>query len=218
MLVLTNIGRWYKRHPATKKSRGAVVQSTLPRNKVLGAMSVLMLLVFSKYFYLASINSYFTFYLISKFHLSVQAAQIHLFWFLAAVAAGTIIGGPVGDRIGRKVVIWVSILGVAPFTLMLPYANLFWTGVLTIVIGLVLASAFSAILVYAQELIPGKVGMVAGMFFGFAFGMGGIGAAVLGQLADATSITYVYKVCSFLPLIGILTILLPKTGEKRLAT
>jgi FSR family fosmidomycin resistance protein-like MFS transporter len=218
MLVLTNIGRWYKRHPATKKSRSTAAQSTLPRNKVLGAMSVLMLLVFSKYFYLASINSYFTFYLISKFHLSVQAAQIHLFWFLAAVAAGTIIGGPVGDRIGRKVVIWVSILGVAPFTLMLPYANLFWTGVLTIVIGLVLASAFSAILVYAQELIPGKVGMVAGMFFGFAFGMGGIGAAVLGQLADATSITYVYKVCSFLPLIGILTILLPKTGEKRLAT
>jgi FSR family fosmidomycin resistance protein-like MFS transporter len=217
MLVLTNIGRWYKRHPATKKSRSTLVQSTLPRNKVLGAMSVLMLLVFSKYFYLASINSYFTFYLISKFHLSVQAAQIHLFWFLAAVAAGTIIGGPVGDRIGRKVVIWVSILGVAPFTLMLPYANLFWTGVLTIVIGLVLASAFSAILVYAQELIPGKVGMVAGMFFGFAFGMGGIGAAVLGQLADATSIGYVYKVCSFLPLIGILTILLPKTGEKRLA-
>jgi FSR family fosmidomycin resistance protein-like MFS transporter len=218
MLVLTNIGRWYKRHPATKKTRGTAVQSTLSRNKVLGAMSVLMLLVFSKYFYLASINSYFTFYLISKFHLSVQAAQIHLFWFLAAVAAGTIIGGPVGDRIGRKVVIWVSILGVAPFTLMLPYANLFWTGVLTIVIGLVLASAFSAILVYAQELIPGKVGMVAGMFFGFAFGMGGIGAAVLGQLADATSITYVYKVCSFLPLIGILTILLPRTGEKRLAT
>ena len=218
MLVLTNIGRWYKRHPATKKARSTVAQSTLSRNKVWGAMSVLMLLVFSKYFYLASINSYFTFYLISKFHLSVQAAQIHLFWFLAAVAAGTIIGGPVGDRIGRKVVIWVSILGVAPFTLMLPYANLFWTGVLTIVIGLVLASAFSAILVYAQELIPGKVGMVAGMFFGFAFGMGGIGAAVLGQLADATSITYVYKVCSFLPLIGILTILLPSTGEKRLAT
>jgi FSR family fosmidomycin resistance protein-like MFS transporter len=218
MLVLTNIGRWYKRHPATKKARSTVAQSTLSRNKVWGAMSVLMLLVFSKYFYLASINSYFTFYLISKFHLSVQAAQIHLFWFLAAVAAGTIIGGPVGDRIGRKVVIWVSILGVAPFTLMLPYANLFWTGVLTVVIGLILASAFSAILVYAQELIPGKVGMVAGMFFGFAFGMGGIGAAVLGQLADATSITYVYKVCSFLPLIGILTILLPSTGEKRLAT
>jgi FSR family fosmidomycin resistance protein-like MFS transporter len=215
MLVLANVGRWYQRHPATKKARGAAVHSTLPRNKVLVAMSVLMLLVFSKYFYLASINSYFTFYLISKFHLSIQDAQVHLFWFLAAVAAGTVVGGPVGDKIGRKVVIWVSILGVAPFTLMLPYANLFWTNVLTVVIGLVLASAFSAILVYAQELIPGKVGMVAGLFFGFAFGMGGIGAAVLGQLADATSIDYVYKVCSFLPLIGVLAVLLPKTGRPR---
>jgi MFS transporter, FSR family, fosmidomycin resistance protein len=213
MFVLANVGRWYQRHPAIKKARGVAVQSTLSRNKVLVAMSVLMLLVFSKYFYLASINSYFTFYLISKFHLSVQAAQVHLFWFLAAVAAGTVVGGPVGDKIGRKVVIWVSILGVAPFTLMLPYANLFWTNVLTVVIGLVLASAFSAILVYAQELIPGKVGMVAGLFFGFAFGMGGIGAAVLGQLADATSIDYVYQVCSFLPLIGVLAVLLPKTGR-----
>ena len=144
-------------------------------------MGVLLLLVFSKYFYLASISSYYTFYLIDKFHLSVQTAQLHLFVFLGAVAAGTIIGGPIGDRIGRKYVIWVSILGVAPFTLLLPHANLFWTGVLTVVIGLVLASAFSAILVYAQELIPGKVGMVAGLFFGFAFGMGGIGAAVLGN-------------------------------------
>ncbi|MGF6534406.1 FSR family fosmidomycin resistance protein-like MFS transporter [Paraburkholderia sp. GAS206C] len=216
IVVLTQIGRWYKRHPATKKAKGAQVgHATLSRNKVLFAMSVLMLLVFSKYFYLASINSYFTFYLIDKFHLPVQAAQIHLFVFLAAVAAGTIIGGPVGDRIGRKYVIWVSILGVAPFTLLMPYANLFWTGVLTVVIGVVLASAFSAILVYAQELIPGKVGMVAGLFFGFAFGMGGIGAAVLGQLADATSIAYVYKVCSFLPLIGVLTVFLPDVEGKR---
>lgn len=167
------------------------------------------MLVFSKYFYLASINSYFTFYLIDKFHLSVQAAQIHLFVFLAAVAAGTIIGGPVGDRIGRKYVIWTSILGVAPFTLMLPYANLFWTTVLTIVIGVVLASAFAAIIVYGQELIPGKVGTVAGLFFGLSFGLGGVGAAVLGQLADATSIAFVYKVCSFLPLIGVLTVFLP---------
>jgi len=216
IVVLTQIGRWYKRHPATKKAKGAQAgHATLSRNKVLFAMSVLMLLVFSKYFYLASINSYFTFYLIDKFHLPVQAAQIHLFVFLAAVAAGTIIGGPIGDRIGRKYVIWVSILGVAPFTLLMPYANLFWTGVLTVVIGVVLASAFSAILVYAQELIPGKVGMVAGLFFGFAFGMGGIGAAVLGQLADATSIAYVYKVCSFLPLIGILTVFLPDVEGKR---
>ncbi|MFM0312833.1 MFS transporter [Paraburkholderia sp. RL17-383-BIF-A] len=215
IVVLTQIGRWYKQHPSVKKARGAAGHATLSRNKVMFAMGVLILLVFSKYFYLASINSYFTFYLIDKFHLPVQAAQVHLFVFLAAVAAGTVIGGPVGDRIGRKYVIWVSILGVAPFTLLLPYANLFWTGVLTVIIGVVLASAFSAILVYAQELIPGKVGMVAGLFFGFAFGMGGIGAAVLGQLADATSITYVYKVCSFLPLIGVLTVFLPDVEGKR---
>ena len=180
------------------------------------AMSVLVLLVFSKYFYLASINSYFTFYLMDRFQLPVQAAQIHLFLFLAAVAAGTIVGGPIGARIGRKYVIWVSILGVAPFTLLLPYANLFWTGVLSIVIGLVLASAFSAILVYAQELIPGKVGMVAGLFFGLAFGLGGIGAAALGHMADATGIAHVYKVCSFLPLIGVLTVFLPDVEGKRL--
>ena len=217
IVVLTQIGRWYKRHPAVKKARGSAGRSSrrCRATRCMFAMGVLVLLVFSKYFYLASINSYFTFYLIDKFHLPVQAAQIHLFVFLAAVAAGTIIGGPIGDRIGRKYVIWVSILGVAPFTLLLPYANLFWTGVLTVVIGVVLASAFSAILVYAQELIPGKVGMVAGLFFGFAFGMGGIGAAVLGQLADATSITYVYKVCSFLPLIGMLTVFLPNVEGKR---
>ncbi|WP_061168185.1 MFS transporter [Caballeronia hypogeia] len=215
MFVLANIGRWYKRHPATKKGRANVAQSTLPRGKVMMAMSVLVLLVFSKYFYLASITSYFTFYLISKFGVSVQTAQIHLFVFLAAVAAGTIIGGPVGDKVGRKAVIWVSILGVAPFTLLMPYANLFWTSVLSVIIGLVLASAFSAILVYAQELIPGKVGMVAGLFFGFAFGMGGVGAAVLGHIADATSIDYVYKICAFLPLLGVLTVLLPNTKEVR---
>jgi len=215
MVVLTQIGRWYKRHPSVKKARGEGTHATLPRNRIIMAMSVLVLLVFSKYFYLASLNSYFTFYLIDKFHLSVQAAQIHLFVFLAAVAAGTVIGGPIGDKVGRKYVIWVSILGVAPFTLLLPYANLFWTGVLTVVIGIVLASAFSAILVYAQELIPGKVGMVAGLFFGFAFGLGGVGAAVLGQLADATSIGFVYKVCSFLPLIGVLTVLLPDVEGHR---
>ncbi|MGN6316114.1 MFS transporter [Trinickia sp.] len=216
IVVLANIGRWYSRHPATKKKAGArAVHPTLSKSRVTLAVGVLVLLVFSKYFYLASLNSYFTFYLIDKFHLSVQAAQIHLFVFLAAVAAGTIIGGPIGDRIGRKYVIWASILGVAPFTLMLPYANLFWTSVLTVVIGVVLASAFSAIIVYAQELIPGNVGMVAGLFFGFAFGLGGVGAAVLGDLADATSIGYVYKVCSFLPLIGILTMFLPNIEQKR---
>jgi MFS transporter, FSR family, fosmidomycin resistance protein len=216
IVVLANIGRWYGRHPATKKKSGArAAHPALSKQRVALALGVLVLLVFSKYFYLASINSYFTFYLIDKFHLGVQAAQIHLFVFLAAVAAGTIIGGPVGDRIGRKYVIWVSILGVAPFTLLLPYANLFWTGVLTVVIGIVLASAFAAIIVYAQELIPGNVGMVAGLFFGFAFGLGGIGAALLGNLADATSIAYVYKVCSFLPLIGVLTVLLPNIEGKR---
>jgi FSR family fosmidomycin resistance protein-like MFS transporter len=215
IFVLIQIGRWYKAHPGMKKKRASAAQINLPRARVVTALSVLALLVFSKYFYLASINSYFTFYLIDRFHLPVQAAQIHLFVFLAAVAAGTIIGGPIGDRIGRKYVIWGSILGVAPFTLLLPYANLFWTGVLTVIIGVVLASAFSAIIVYAQELIPGKVGMVAGLFFGLAFGLGGIGAAVLGQLADVTSIGFVYKVCSFLPLIGLLTVFLPNLEEHR---
>ena len=209
MVILTQIGRWYKQNPLVKKARAQVGHATLSRRQVMLAMSVLVMLVFSKYFYLASINSYFTFYLIDKFHLPVQAAQIHLFVFLAAVAAGTIIGGPIGDRIGRKYVIWVSILGVAPFTLLLPYANLFWTGVLTVVIGVVLASAFSAILVYAQELVPGRIGMISGLFFGLAFGMAGIAAAALGWIADLTSIEYVYQVCSFLPLIGLLTVFLP---------
>jgi FSR family fosmidomycin resistance protein-like MFS transporter len=171
--------------------------------------------MFSKFFYLASISSYYTFYLINKFHISVQSAQIHLFIFLAAVAAGTLIGGPVGDRIGRKLVIWCSILGVLPFSLMLPYASLFWTGFLTVIIGLILASAFSAIVVYAQELIPGKIGMVSGLFFGFAFGLGGVGAAVLGQLADHTSISYVYQVCAYLPAIGILAAFLPNMEPVR---
>jgi FSR family fosmidomycin resistance protein-like MFS transporter len=173
------------------------------------AMTVLMLLVFSKYFYLASISSYFTFYLIHTFGLSVQSAQMHLFIFLFAVAAGSFFGGPIGDRVGRKWVIWVSILGVAPFTLALPHANLFWTSVLSVAIGLILSSAFSAILVYAQELIPGRVGMISGMFFGFAFGMGGIGAAVLGRVADVHGIDYVYSLCAYLPLIGVLAVFLP---------
>ncbi|KHJ62470.1 MFS transporter, partial [Burkholderia glumae] len=190
---------------------------SLSSRQVAFALAVLMVLVFSKYFYLASINSYFTFYLIDKFHLSVQAAQLHLFVFLAAVAAGTVIGGPIGDRIGRKYVIWASILGVAPFTLALPHANLLWTSVLTVIIGLVLASAFSAILVYAQELIPGKVGTVAGLFFGLSFGMGGIGAAVLGDIADARGVSYVYQLCAYLPLLGVLTVLLPDVEGKRAA-
>ncbi|MGI4815573.1 MAG: MFS transporter [Janthinobacterium lividum] len=211
IVVLWQIGRWYQ-HQTRARAKGRRINEAvhnLPRKKVQLALVVLVVLVFSKYFYLASLNSYYTFYLISKFHLSVENAQVHLFAFLAAVAVGTVVGGPIGDRIGRKYVIWGSILGVAPFTLLLPYANLFWTGALTIIIGLVLASAFSAILVYAQELVPGKVGMIAGLFFGFAFGLGGVGAAVLGQLADATSITFVYKLCAFLPLIGLLTAFLP---------
>ncbi|MBO9328193.1 MFS transporter [Achromobacter xylosoxidans] len=217
IVVLTGIGRWYSanRERLKPRARGAAAGNALSRRQVLGALAVLGVLVFSKYFYLASLNSYFTFYLIDKFGLSVREAQLYLFLFLAAVAVGTVVGGPVGDRIGRKIVIWVSILGVAPFTLLLPYANLFWTGALVVVIGVVLASAFSAIVVYAQELVPGKVGMIAGLFFGFAFGMGGLGAAALGKLADATSIAHVYQVCAYLPLLGVVAVLLPDVEKKK---
>ena len=211
IVVLIQISKWYALHRLGVRGRAtrAVTALNLSSGRVSFAIGILLLLIFSKYFYIASISSYFTFYLISKFHLSVQSAQIHLFVFLFAAAVGTLIGGPIGDRIGRKYVIWASILGVAPFTLMLPYANLFWTSILVVIIGLVLASAFSAILVFAQELIPGKIGMVSGLFFGFAFGMGGIGAAALGQLADLTNIEFVYKVCAFLPLLGVAAIFLP---------
>ena len=212
ILLLLTVGFWYRRVGASmQRSAGqrAATHVALPRRQVARALGILMALVFSKYFYLASLSSYYTFYLISRFHVSVQSAQIHLFVFLGAVAAGTVIGGPVGDRVGRKVVIWGSILGVLPFTLLLPHVNLLWTGCLSVVIGLVLASAFSAILVYAQELIPGRVGTVSGLFFGFAFGMGGIGAALLGRLADRTSILFVYQVCAFLPMIGLLAGFLP---------
>jgi FSR family fosmidomycin resistance protein-like MFS transporter len=179
------------------------------------SIAVLVALIFSKYFYLASLTNYYTFYLINHFQVSVQAAQIDLFIFLGAVAAGTILGGPIGDRFGRKLVIWVSILGVFPFTFALPYADLFWTRLLTVAIGLILASAFSAIVVYAQELMPGRIGLISGLFFGFAFGMGGLGAAVLGRLADATSIVFVYRVCAYLPLIGLLTGFLPDLGKRK---
>ena len=210
IIVLLQISRWYAaQHRMTKGKTAAPVANPLPRKKVIQAVSVLLVLIFSKYFYMASISSYYTFYLMHKFGLSVQNAQFHLFAFLFAVAAGTVIGGPVGDKIGRKYVIWGSILGVAPFTLFLPYVSLEWTGILTVIIGFILASAFSAILVYAQELMPGRIGMVSGLFFGFAFGMGGLGAAVLGLVADHTSIELVYKICAFLPLLGILTIFLP---------
>jgi FSR family fosmidomycin resistance protein-like MFS transporter len=214
MLLLTTVGLWYRRTGAALRGlRGAVADARRARPKVAGPLCILMALMFSKYFYLASLTSYYTFYLMTRFHVPVRNAQVHLFVFLGAVAAGTLIGGPVGDRIGRKSVIWGSILGVLPFTLLLPHANLFWTGALTVVIGLVLASAFPAILVYAQELIPGKVGTISGMFFGLAFGLGGIGAALLGRLADATSIVYVYHVCAFLPMIGLLACFLPNLGK-----
>ena len=213
IVVLRQIGHWYQRQQAlgkTKAKKKSATHIELPRKKVIMAVSVLLVLIFSKYFYMASLSSYFTFYLISKFQLSVQQAQVHLFIFLFAVAVGTVLGGPIGDRVGRKLVIWVSILGVAPFTLLLPHVDLFWTTILTVIIGVILASAFSAILVFAQELMPGKVGTVSGLFFGFAFGMGGIGAALLGKLADVTDIFFVYEVCSFLPLIGLLAAFLPK--------
>ncbi len=211
IVVLLQVGRWYGAHHVARSQSTSrhLSMVTLPRNQIIGALAILGLLIFSKYFYLASLSSYYTFYLIHKFGVSVQSAQVHLFAFLFAVAAGSLIGGPVGDRIGRKWVIWVSILGVAPFTLLLPHVNLMWTGVLTVIIGLILASAFSAILVYAQELIPGRVGMISGLFFGFAFGMGGIGAAVLGSLADVHGIEYVYRLCAYLPLMGLITVFLP---------
>ncbi len=212
MLVLSRVGAWYKtvRHAAANSRAAAEHHVRLPAAKIASAMAILIALVFSKYFYLASLVSYYTFFLIDKFHVSVRSAQIHLFLFLAAAAVGTIVGGPVGDRIGRKTVIWFSILGVLPFSVLLPYANLFWTRVLTVVIGLIIASAFSAILVYAQDLVPGRVGTISGLFFGLAFGMGGVGAALLGRLADVTGIDFVYRVCSFLPVIGLLTAFLPK--------
>ena len=209
IVVLLQIGRWYQTQHRASKSHAQSAVSPLPRRQVALAISILLVLIFSKYFYLTSLSSYYTFYLMHKFGLTVQSAQLHLFAFLFAVAAGTVIGGPIGDRIGRKRVIWVSILGVAPFTLLLPHANLWWTGALSVVIGFILASAFSAILVYAQELMPGRIGMVSGLFFGFAFGMGGLGAAVLGLVADHSSIDGGYPICAYLPRLGILTAFLP---------
>jgi FSR family fosmidomycin resistance protein-like MFS transporter len=230
IVLLTNIGTWFRNHPVhlpkrldMEPARPASVESA-PRRAVLApkkvafALAVLVALMFSKFFYLASLMNYYTFYLMGKFHLTLQNAQLHLFLFLAAVAGGTFIGGPVGDKIGRKYVIWCSILGILPFTLVLPYSNLFWTRVLSVVIGFTLASAFSAILVYAQELMPGRIGMVSGLFFGLAFGLGGIGAAFLGKLADLTSINFVYHVCAFLPAIGILTAFLPNLEPAKTAT
>jgi FSR family fosmidomycin resistance protein-like MFS transporter len=220
IIVLWRVGNWFRKnlHLIRPEKKIVRIQGThsLSPGKVKASLAILLALIFSKYFYLASMTSYYTFYLIGKFHVSVQNSQIHLFIFLFSVALGTMIGGPVGDRFGRKYVIWVSILGVAPFTLILPHVGLLWTGILSVCIGLILSSAFSAILVYAQELVPGKVGLIAGLFFGLAFGMGGLGSALLGKLADATSIQYVYQVCAFLPLIGLLTGLLPNLGPSKI--
>jgi FSR family fosmidomycin resistance protein-like MFS transporter len=212
LVVLWNVSDWYKRRHLDRPVRARPLPRTpisLPASRVAGSVAILMALIFSKYFYLASISSFYSFYLIEKFRLSVQSAQMYLFLFLFATALGGLIGGPVGDRVGRKRVIWFSILGVAPFTLLLPYVDLAWTAALSVVIGLTLASAFSAILVFAQELMPGKVGAVSGLFFGFAFGMGGIGAAVLGGLADHYGVEFVYRICAFLPLLGVITAFLP---------
>jgi FSR family fosmidomycin resistance protein-like MFS transporter len=215
IFLLWRVGRWYAHHGVARAAAARDRVHNLPDAHVRRGIAILLILVFSKYVYLASMTSYFTFFLIHKFHISVQSAQLHLFGFLGGVAAGTFAGGPIGDRVGRKFVIWGSILGVLPFTLILPYANLFWTGVLSVVIGLVLASAFSAILVYGQELMPGRVGLVSGLFFGFAFGVGGIAAAALGRLADATSIETVYRICALLPALGLLTAWLPETRHAR---
>ncbi len=214
IVLLLQVSRWYATHHVNVAARAKPsAVSPYSRRIVGGSIAILLILIFSKYFYVAGLSSFYTFYLIDKFGLSVQTAQVYLFIFLAASAVGTVVGGPIGDRIGRKPVIWASILGVAPFALMLPHANLAGTVALTIVIGLVLSSAFSAILVYAQELMPGKVGMVSGLFFGFAFGMGGLGAAVLGLLADRTSIGFVYQAIAYLPLLGVVAALLPKTRK-----
>ncbi|ABI62104.1 MFS transporter [Granulibacter bethesdensis] len=215
VIILTAVGRWYG---AIHRQKKRVVRHTvqaLPRAKIALAMTVLCALVFSKYFYMASFTSYYTFYLIHHFGVSVQSAQLYLFLFLGAVAAGTFAGGPIGDRIGRKYVIWFSILGVLPFTLILPHASLAWTAILSVAIGLILSSAFAAIVVYGQELLPGNVGAVAGLFFGLAFGMGGIGAALLGWLADKTSIETVYGLCAWLPAFGILAVFLPDLERRR---
>jgi len=218
IFILYKIALWYSEHLSSKnanKTAKEAVANNLSRKRVIASLLILLVLIFSKYFYMSSITSYYTFFLIDKFHLSIQQSQMYLFTFLGAVATGTLIGGPLGDKFGRKYVIWISILGVAPFTLLLPHVSLFWVGILSVFIGLIISSAFSAILVYATELLPGKVGLVAGLFFGFAFGMGGLGSAILGKLADETSITYVFNICAFLPLLGIITGFLPNIESKK---
>ena len=216
--VLTKIAFWYQNHlQSVAKKKPVIVMPDLSQRQVFMSVVILMVLIFSKFFYTASMSSYFTFYLIEKFNVSIQDSQFYLVLFLASCAVGTLIGGPVGDKFGRKYVIWFSVLGVAPFTLLLPYADLMWTSILSVIIGIILSSAFPAILVYAQELLPKKLGMVSGLFYGFAFGMGGLGSALLGNLADHTSIAYVYYLCSYLPLIGMVAVFLPNLKKKKKA-
>ena len=216
LAVLSKIAFWYKKQVLNRvlsKSSG-IIYHTLTQSQINKTIALLLFIIFSKYFYSAGLSSYYTFYLIDKFNLTIQQTQFHLFLYLFAYALGTLLGGPLGDRIGRRLVIWISVLGAAPFALLLPYANLFYTDILLVTIGIIISSAFPAILVYAQELLPKKLGMVSGLFYGFAFGMAGIGSAILGTLADATSITYVYKICSFLPLFGIFCYFLPHLNKK----
>ena len=215
IMVLSHIGRWYQEHlNLTARKKKIEKLPDLTQTQVVISVVILLVLIFSKYFYVASISSYFTFYLMDKFYLSVQDAQFYLFMFLISVAAGTLLGGPLGDKFGRKYVIWSSVLGAAPFTLLLPFASLFWTAILIVIIGVIISSAFPAILVYAQELLPKKLGMVSGLFYGFAFGMGGLGSALLGYLADKTSIEHVYNICAYLPLIGVIAYFLPNLKKK----
>jgi FSR family fosmidomycin resistance protein-like MFS transporter len=215
LIVLSRIALWYQNHLSLRSTKKAVIDlPNLSKKTIVLSVGILMVLIFSKFFYMASMSSYFTFYLIEKFELSIQEAQFYLVLFLASCAVGTLIGGPIGDKYGRKYVIWFSVLGSAPFTLLLPFVDLFWTGVLSVLIGTIMSSAFPAILVFAQELLPKKLGMVSGLFYGFAFGMGGLGSALLGNLADHTSITYVYYLCAYLPLIGIIGFFLPNLKKK----
>jgi len=215
IIVLSRIAFWYQNHLNLRaKKKTAIILPDLSQTQIVISVIILLVLIFSKFFYMAGMSSYFTFYLMEKFQLSIQDAQYHLFLFLASCAVGTLLGGPLGDKFGRKYVIWFSVLGAAPFALLLPYADLFWTGVLSVIIGIIISSAFPAILVYAQELLPKKLGMVSGLFYGFAFGMGGLGSAVLGYIADHTGIEYVYHICAFLPLIGIIAFFLPNLKKK----
>ncbi len=216
LLVLSKIALWYQHHLSLRSTKKAVIDlPNLSQKTIVTTVVILLVLIFSKFFYMASMSSYFTFYLIEKFGLPVQEAQFYLVLFLVSCAVGTLLGGPIGDKFGRKYVIWFSVLGAAPFTLLLPYVDLFWTGVLSVLIGIIMSSAFPAILVYAQELLPKKLGMVSGLFYGFAFGMGGLGSALLGNLADHTSITHVYFICAYLPLIGIIALFLPNLKKKQ---